>query len=650
MRFLRGWQVFGTKVEKMLAVVNKNYENCILLRIMLKLLDFIIPERYRLYQVKYVEPYIEKYLRIVSFFAHLASVFMIVAAVLSFGFHLNESQLGHVYVLYFWVWIVFLVDRLGHLLLIRTRYSKASFSFVGWCINCLLVLTLVPVITHTMNIPTDGFLLSILANDTFHILVLFIVSSMDLSDLVVRMLGKKTNPSFVMASSFFVIIVLGSVLLLMPRCLQEGVHLTWIDSLFISTSAVCVTGLSPIDIATTFSPMGQIFILVLIQIGGLGVMTITSFFALFFMGNTSLYNQMVVRDMVSSDSLTSLLSTLLNILGFTVVIELMGAGFIFCSIHHTLGMPLADEVFFSIFHSVSAFCNAGFSTLEGGFGATAMIRTHNDLFIILSFIIMLGSMGYPILVNFKVIIYKRLQLLWRMLHGKHYVSFKIPHLFDLNTKIVLASTALLIVAGTVLIAVFEWNNSFADLSVTQKFTQSFFNAVSPRTAGFESIDLNVMHIQTIIIYVILMWIGGSSQSTAGGIKVNTFAVAMLNLRAIIHGSSKVEYGGREIPVDSIRRANATVFVSLVILAMAVFVMTMIEPHLSLTETVFECVSALGTVGSSLGATASLHTAGKILIILLMFTGRVGVITFLQSMLSQQKFTKYSLPQENIIIS
>lgn len=609
-----------------------------------------LPERYTLYHEKYVEPYIDQALKAVSFIAHLASVFMIVTSVLEFGFQLTDDQMGHVNWLYFWVWIIYLLDRGSHLLLKKQLYWKSSYSYIGWIINGLLVLTLIPIFVVLFGIDDSFGIMKVLNNRVFHVLILFVISLIDISDEIIRFLGQKSNPALVMAISFLFIIIMGSGLLLMPRCIQDGAHITWVDSLFTSTSAVCVTGLASVDIVSTFTRFGQLVILALIQVGGLGVMTITSFFALFFMGNTSIYNQMIVRDMISSKSLASLWSTLLNIFGFTLILELLGAIGIFFTIHDTLGMEVGDEIFFCVFHAISAFCNAGFSTIQDGLGNDVLMQGHNTFYIIMACIVILGGIGYPVLVNFKTIVYKHLQEIWRWMHGRRYVSFSIPNLFDLNTKIVLSTTALLFFLGFVLIAVFEWNHAFAQMDVGEKLTHAFFNSVCPRTAGFTSVNLHNMGIQTIIIYIILMWIGGSSQSTAGGIKVNAFAVAMLNIRAIIHGTTRVEFGNRELSLDSIRRANAAVFVSICVLTIAILLMSIIEPHLPLKSVIFECVSALGTVGASLNLTSELSNGGKVLIVVLMFIGRVGVVTMVQGMVQQYKHQNYKLPQDNIIIS
>ncbi len=595
-------------------------------------------------------PFINVALGVISFFDYLASLFMIVSALLEFGFRLTDKQVDELNWLYFWVWMTFLIDRVSHLMLMRRGYLKSEYSFLGWGTNALLMLTLIPIIVEFFGIDDSYGIMPIIDNRAFHVTVLFLVSLIDLSDGLIRLMGRKMNPAMMLALSFMVFILVGSGLLMMPRCVLPGVHLAWIDSLFTATSAVCVTGLTTIDVPSTFTTLGQFVIMILIQVGGLGVMTITSFFALFFMGNTSLYNQILVRDMVSSKSLASLWSTLLNIFGFTAVIELVGAFTIFLNIHGTIGQNVSHELFFSLFHSVSAFCNAGFSIYQDGLSSPILMKGHCWLYIIISLLIILGGIGYPVLVNLKVIVHKRADFIWKWICGRRYASVNIPNLFDLNTKIVLRTTCLLIILGTLLIGFFEWNNTFDGMLVHEKVVQAFFNAVSPRTAGFISINLGSMCIQSIFVYTILMWIGGASQSTAGGVKVNAFAVAFLNVRAIIRGTTRVEFAGRELSLDSIRRANVAVFSSLLVLSVFIFVITIIEPRLPLKAIVFECVSAFATVGSSLGITAELQNASKALIIILMFLGRVGFVTLAQALLRQYKNQNYKLPQDNIIIS
>ena len=589
------------------------------------------PQHYTLYHKKYVIPCVNMAIKVIDLMTNIAALCVIVGAILEFGFELSDRLKDEFDLVYFWAWNMFLLERVCHLVLTRRGKRRAAYNFIGWTVNGLLTLTLIPIILNILGIDDSIGVISILENRAIYLLVLFLISSIELSSTVISSLGRKSNPSLMMAVSFLFIIMAGSGMLLMPRCIQHGVHLSWIDSLFTATSAVCVTGLTTIDVPSTFTSFGQLVIMMLIQVGGLGVMTITSFFALFFMGNTSIYNQMQVQDMVSSKSLASLWSTLLNIFGFTAVLELAGAVLIFLNIHGTIGLDIRHELFFSMFHAVSAFCNGGFSNYQDGVGASVLMEGHCWLYIILALLIILGGIGYPVLVNLKMAVTK---------------YKKGRHLFDLNTKIVLRTTMMLIVSGTALLAFFEWNNTFAGMPIREKLTQAFFNAVSPRTAGFISVDLNSMCIQSIFIYTLLMWIGGASQSTAGGVKVNAFAVAFLNIRAI----TRVEFAGRELSTDSIRRANAAVFVSIILLSVFVFLVTLTEPDLPLKAIVFECVSAFATVGSSLGITSSLQDTSKVLLVVLMFIGRVGLVTMAQGLLKQYKNQNYKLPQDNITIS
>lgn len=604
--------------------------------------------KYFLYQNKLLQPYIRSFLAATAVITYVASIAFLCALIYQYGFELTPETADKLNTLYKAVWIVFLADMSLHWLL-EYADTRKKYRKLAWVLSILLYLTLVPVIFHR---PEDnGSILmfwEILHSKLYHVVVLSVLSLLQLSNGLVRLLGKRTNPSLILAVSFFIIILVGTGLLMLPRCTISGI--SWVDSLFISTSAVCVTGLTSVDLTTTFTTEGFVVILLLIQIGGLGVMTLTSFFALFFMGNTSLYNQLVVRDMVNSKSLGSLLSTLLYTLGFTLVIETMGMITIWLSIHGTMGMNLEEELAFAVFHSISAFCNAGFSTLPGNLGNPLMMNNHNLFYALISILVILGGIGFPILVNLKEIIFYRLKRMTQFLLRKNKVSAKSVQLYNLNTRIVVTMTFLLLAAGTLILLAFEWNHAFAGMSIAEKCTHAFFNAACPRTAGFSSVDFSLFGIQSILIYILLMWIGGGAQSTAGGIKVNAFAVVILNLAAVIRGSQRVEVHGRELAHDSIRRSNATVVMSLIILFVSIFLLSWLEPTLPLLSLTFEAVSALSTVGSSLNLTPLLQESSKLVIVVLMFVGRVGLITMMLGIVKQKKNTKYKYPSDNIIIN
>ena len=607
-----------------------------------------IYHKFLLYQNKWIHPYVRVALGVMTTLTYLASILLIVGLVYEHGFTISVAEAHQLQRLYHGVWIVFLSD-ISLRIALEYKDTRQTFSKLTWILTFLLYLTLVPVVFHRPEV--EGAIQAVwdfLNGRMYHLALLLMLSFLNLSYGLVRLLGRRTNPSLILAVSFLIIILIGTGLLMLPRSTVAGI--SWVDSLFISTSAVCVTGLTSVDVASTFTTTGFVIIILLIQIGGLGVMTLTSFFAMFFMGNTSLYNQLVVRDMVSSNSLNSLLSTLVYILGFTLAIEGAGMLAIWSDIHGTMGMDIHEELAFSAFHSISAFCNAGFSTLPGNLGNPLLMSGHNPFYIYISLLIILGGIGFPILVNFKDIILYHIRRFWRFLRTWEWDGRRFYHLYNLNTRIVLIVTFLLLVVGTAGIALFEWNASFAGMSVADKWTQAFFNASCPRTAGFSSVDLAGLSVQTLLIYLILMWIGGGSQSTAGGIKVNAFAVVVLNLVAVLRGTERVEVFGRELSYDSIRRSNATVVMSFGILFVFIFIISILEPNLSLLTVTFECVSAISTVGSSLNATPLLGSDSKLLVALLMFVGRVGLITLMLGIIKQKKNTKYQYPSGQIIIN
>ena len=607
-----------------------------------------IYHKFLLYQNKWIHPYVRVALGVMTTLTYLASILLIVGLVYEHGFTISVAEAHQLQRLYHGVWIVFLSD-ISLRIALEYKDTRQTFSKLTWILTFLLYLTLVPVVFHRPEV--EGAIQAVwdfLNGRIYHLALLLMLSFLNLSYGLVRLLGRRTNPSLILAVSFLIIILIGTGLLMLPRSTVAGI--SWVDSLFISTSAVCVTGLTSVDVASTFTTTGFVIIILLIQIGGLGVMTLTSFFAMFFMGNTSLYNQLVVRDMVSSNSLNSLLSTLVYILGFTLAIEGAGMLAIWSDIHGTMGMDIHEELAFSAFHSISAFCNAGFSTLPGNLGNPLLMSGHNPFYIYISLLIILGGIGFPILVNFKDIILYHIRRFWRFLRTWEWDGRRFYHLYNLNTRIVLIVTFLLLVVGTAGIALFEWNASFAGMPVADKWTQAFFNAYCPRTAGFSSVDLAGLSVQTLLIYLILMWIGGGSQSTAGGIKVNAFAVVVLNLVAVLRGTERVEVFGRELSYDSIRRSNATVVMSFGVLFVFIFIISILEPKLSLLTVTFECVSAISTVGSSLNATPLLGSDSKLLVALLMFVGRVGLITLMLGIIKQKKNTKYQYPSGQIIIN
>lgn len=600
-----------------------------------------------LFNEQWIRPRTHILIRITDAITYVIALFFILGAVYEYGFILSFEEITSLNRLYNLTWIAFLINTSAHIFL-EYKEIKVRFRILAWILSGLLYITLLPVILPQ---PPSGIFQDIwlfINGKTYHITLLLVLSVLHLSNGLVRLLGKRTNPVLILATSFMIFILVGMGLLLLPHSTISGI--SWSDALFTATSAVCVTGLSSVDLPTTFTAEGLLIIILLVQIGGIGVMTFTSFFALFFMGNTSLYNQLVVTDIINPNSLGSLFSTLLYILAFTLTIEAAGMLFLFLSIHGTLGMDWHDELAYAAFHAVSGFCNAGFSIFPGGVGNPDLIHNHHMFYITLAFLIILGSIGFPILSNFKDIISYHFKRLFYFIRTGKKQQVRQIHLYNLNTKIVLVVTMVLLAIGIITIAVFEWNNTFSGMNTGDKLLYSFFNAISLRTAGFNSVGISALSVQTVLIILFLMFIGGGAQSTAGGIKVNSFAVIILNLWAVIRGRERIEIFGRELTSDSIRRSNATMLIFILILFCAVFILSILEPDIHILTLTFECTSALSTAGSTLDTTEILSVPSKVIISFLMFIGRVGVITLMLGFVRRKRESKYRYPKEEIIIN
>lgn len=582
---------------------------------------------------------IEVFLRI---FAMVIALLTLSTVVIDFGFSLSAEEKNiamRIYNFSWWFYFIVFTVRLG-IFFYKFRKASAGLTILT---GLLIYLTLLP---RMFSVLPDGLLYSVwwfLGHIKSTIFVISVFAVLDLSKSIISFLNRKTNPALMMATGFAVIIFIGGLLLLLPRSIAAGANLSVVDAFFVSTSAVCVTGLSPVDISTTFTVDGQLIILALIQIGGLGVMTITSFFALFYMGNTNLYSQLAVKNIIGTDTWNSLLSTLFYILGFTFAIEMIGAAFIWLSVHSTLDMTMQEEIYFAIFHSISAFCNAGFSTVSNNLGNSSLMGI-NSLYVIISLLVILGGIGFPILMNLKCALFHNVRRLFNKDYRQHL------RVTTINTKIVLATTIVLLVLSTVAFALIEWNGAFAGMTTWEKIVQSFFHASVPRTAGFNSVDMGSFSNIGILVFMILMWIGGASQSTAGGIKVNTIAVAWANFMSVIRERKSVVILKREVSQESVQRATATVFASILVILLAFIILLTTEPGLTPKQLLFEVVSALGTVGSSLNATAYLSTAGKIIVSLLMFVGRVGLIVVAMSFVKKKGQERFCYPKDNVIIN
>lgn len=408
-----------------------------------------------------------------------------------------------------------------------------------------------------------------------------------------------------------ILILFGTGLLLSP-IVKHTNGLSFIDALFTSTSAVCVTGLATIT-TSGFNTNGQLVILFLIQMGAIGIMTLTSSFILAIKGKISFKQKMLFSQAQENYALQDAHQVLRYILKITFITEFIG--FILLTIGFLMeGNSFINAMYQGFFHTISAFCNAGFSTYD-----TSIIGLNPLIKYTISFLIIMGGIGY-------FVIYEILE------------KYRVKRKFSLHTKIVLLMTVVLVVAGTILIYFF--NESAIS------FTDSFFQSVTTRTAGFNSVDLNALSIPVIFLMLLLMFIGASPGSTAGGIKTTTFFVMVYSILSILKGRTHVVVFNRNIPIRYILKAFATTILYVIVIVLGV-ILLLETNSVTMKDALFEAVSAMGTVGLSLGITPFLNVFGKCILIALMFIGRLGPASFAMITLRKHKEIKIKYPKGEI---
>ena len=450
------------------------------------------------------------------------------------------------------------------------------------------------------------------------------------------------NPAIVFVGSFMILVLIGAFLLVLPSATTSGI--TFTNALFTATSAVCVTGLTVVDTATDFTIVGQSIIIVLIQLGGIGILTFTSFFAFFFRGSSSFKEGLNTRDFIANEGLKDVFRAALNVVILTLGVELVGAVFIYTSI---IDNPMIEnEIYFSIFHSISAFCNAGFSTIPGGI-LNESVRYNYYLQWVIMFMIILGGLGHNIVFNF----FQYIRTYVMELFSKKIIHKKV-RIITLNTRIVIYTTLILLIGGSLFLFISEYNHTLLEhQSLFGKITSASFNAVSPRTAGFSAVNYADMGVPSLLFIIFLMWIGGSPASTAGGIKTSTFALATLNIVAVARGKSRIQLFGRRISADSTSRAFAILSISLITIGISILCVLIFEPEgTPLLTVAFECFSAYSTVGSSINFTPTLAEPSKYVIIMTMFIGRIGMLNLMVGLLRKLNHQFYEYPRENILIN
>ena len=521
---------------------------------------------------------------------------------------------------------------------IVSLYTRISIIFLTLYISYRLIKNGVTVHRLLNLLPDIIFILiGLLIRDSERVFLFYLVGRQTFSLLNLRMLSdsKSTfiemisdNPPVLVMLTFFFTIFIGSLLLLLPAATSQGEETSLLGAIFTSTSATCVTGLIVYDTGMHFTLFGQLIILALIQIGGLGIMTISSAFAIMLGQKMSLKRESVMQNVIGESNQLDMVSLVKNVVVVTITLELIGAVilyFTFLSKSYSVNQAL----YHSIFHSISAFCNAGFCLYSDSL--IKYLDNFNINFVITSLII-LGGIGFPVMKDIQ-----------RAIKNK----FRFKRL-SLHSKIVLSATLILLLSGTLAFFISEYNNEMKGFSFIERLFASYFQSVTTRTAGFNTMDTANLSKGSSFVSGILMFIGASPGSTGGGIKTTALVVVFIAVVAMFRGHKDVNIFKRKVSENIIKKVMALVAASVAFLAFMIFLLLLFEPF-TLEKTIFEAISAFGTVGLSMGITAKLSEVGQIIIVLLMYIGRVGPLTLMFAISQTKDRSYFTFTQEKISI-
>ena len=453
----------------------------------------------------------------------------------------------------------------------------------------------------------------------------------------------RLKPAQILVLGFFIVILLGSVLLNLPIASNKGESVGFVNAIFTSTSAVCVTGLVVVNTLEQWTLFGKTVIILLIQIGGLGFMTLATAIFIIMGKRITLRERLVIQEAWNQYSLSGMVRLIKNILIGTLLVEGVGAFFLalrFIPMYRNKGIVWG--IYLSVFHSISAFCNAGFDLI----GVENLTPFQGDLLVnvIIMGLIILGGLGFTVWLD---VIYKTKKKIDENRPWKQWF-----YSLTLHTKLAMVLTMALIIVGFLFFVVAEWDNpgTLANTGVKNKVLGALFQSVTTRTAGFNTIPLDKMKEASKFLTIILMFIGGSPAGTAGGVKTVTVGVIFLTVLSVIKGKQRTEVFHRSIPFDVIRKALAVMMISLGVVISVTMLLTISE-NVSFMDAFFEATSAFGTVGLTLGITPNLTNFGKIIIAITMFIGRLGPVTMALafSLKQRQNPVDIKLPEERVMV-
>lgn len=570
--------------------------------------------------------------------AFWASIVGVIAFLFDYGFSKHDSIQQVIDAIYFIVITIGLISTFVRYIERRQTIKKKIIFFDTISVLITLYVLYVYIIE---GLAFENHL--ILENPVWLVTAVILAFFRSFSEQRLNLSRAYLNPAQLFIVSFLIIILTGTFLLLMPHATHG--EISFINALFTSTSAVCVTGLAVEDTGTFFTPYGQSIIMVLIQIGGLGILTFASYFTYFFKGGSTFENQLTLSEMTNSKTIGNVFDVLKNIIIITAVVEMTSSIMIYFSLDSSLFSSRYDQMFFSLFHGISAFCNAGFSTLSNS-TYTAEYRFNYPLQLIIIATFVMGGLGFPIVVNIVKYFQNKIIHLFKITRRKKHK----PWILSLNSRIALITTFSLTGIGLLLFIFLEYNNTLTEHGFLGKVVHSLFGVTTPRTAGFNSIDMSTLRLPTVMLVIFLMWVGASPASTGGGIKTNTLAIALMSITSLAKGKDRIEVFRREISEISIRRAFATITLSIFVVGIGIGLVSICDSEKGLRNIAFEVFSAYSTAGLSLGITGDLSNASKIIIIIIMFVGRVSMLSIMVSVFKKSKHKNYRYPKEEITIN
>ncbi|MCE5305671.1 portal protein [bacterium] len=573
----------------------------------------------------------------------LVALHSVIALLASIGFYIDANSINLLMITTRASLICFVIQELLRFLFYPKRSVFFSERWLEFTFSIIFIAIIIEpsLFFNTISYFVPGISsidanLIFLATINIILIIIFTIKASKYTDVFLKV---NLHPAAIFAISFAIIILIGSFMLILPKATVDGDSTSYIDALFTSTSAVCVTGLVVENTATHFSRFGQIIILILIQIGGLGVMTLTTFFAAMFAGGLSVRIRLLMREYLGQLQIGGVAKLIKQIFAFTFVIEGIGAIFLFSILSETTNLPRSEIIYQSIFHSISAFCNAGFSTFQNGL-MDFNVQNNAYFIIVIMLLIILGGLGFTVLLNISELL--------KFQQGKS-LKFRIKTQLRSSTKFVLLITFILVVGGAIVTFFLNPDSLYKPLSFGEKVLHSFFLSVTSRTAGYNTLPSELLPIPVALFVIFLMWIGASPGSTGGGIKTTTISLAMLSLYNHLIGKERVEIFHREVDQRNINQAFLVIGANLAALAIALFLIVIFEPDKNLLDLAFELVSAASTVGLSRNLSPSLSIGGKIIIIIMMFVGRVGFLNFFSAFIRPSPEPKYHYPKEGILV-